>query len=133
MSQQYQSRLVARSMIPPAEGERRGEPTLAEDLLLLLFQPKSGMIIGENTLCYALAGAVLAELTLVERVTSTVTRQAVTSVQAVNGLAPEDNILRAALGLSIRRTPGGSVCAPRDRTEPPAAAPHPSHNARRHP
>src|SRR5690606_41316484 len=123
-SQQYQSRLVARSMIPPAEGERRGEPTLAEDLLLLLFQPKSGMIIGENTLCYALAGAMLAELTLDERVTSTVTRHAVTSVQAVNGLAPQDNNLRAALRLSIRRTPCGPVCVHRDRTASPNAAPY---------
>jgi hypothetical protein len=31
-------------------------PTLAEDLLLVLFQPDSGTIAGENTLYYVLAG-----------------------------------------------------------------------------
>jgi hypothetical protein len=45
------------------------EPTLAEDLLLLLFQPGSGTIAGENTLFYALGGAVLADLALHGHVT----------------------------------------------------------------
>jgi hypothetical protein len=45
------------------------EPTLAEDLLLLLFQPSSGTIAGENTLFYALGGAVLADLALHGHVT----------------------------------------------------------------
>ncbi|ADB29924.1 hypothetical protein Kfla_0806 [Kribbella flavida DSM 17836] len=45
------------------------EPTLAEDLLLLLFQPSSGTIAGENTLFYALGGAVLADLALQGHVT----------------------------------------------------------------
>jgi hypothetical protein len=35
---------------------------IAEDVLLALFQPASGTIAGENTLYYALGGAVLAEL-----------------------------------------------------------------------
>ncbi|MGC4938694.1 GOLPH3/VPS74 family protein [Kribbella sp. DT2] len=48
---------------------RAEEPTLAEDLLLLLFQPSSGTIAGENTLFYALGGAVLADLALHEHVT----------------------------------------------------------------
>ncbi|TWD82542.1 Golgi phosphoprotein 3 GPP34 [Kribbella amoyensis] len=39
-------------------------PTLAEDLLLLLFQPRSGTIAGENTLFYVLGGAVLADLAM---------------------------------------------------------------------
>ncbi len=37
-------------------------PLIAEDLLLLLFDPRSGTIAGEGTLFYTLAGAVLADL-----------------------------------------------------------------------
>lgn len=43
-------------------------PLVAEDLLLLLFDPRSGTIAGEGTLFYTLAGAVLAELALQGRV-----------------------------------------------------------------
>ena len=39
-------------------------PLLVDDVLLLLFQPSSGTIAGENTLFYVLGGAVLAELAL---------------------------------------------------------------------
>ncbi|GAA5100383.1 hypothetical protein GCM10025760_37640 [Microbacterium yannicii] len=39
-----------------------GGALLAEDLLLMLFQPDSGTFSGENTLFYVLGGAVLAEL-----------------------------------------------------------------------
>lgn len=39
-------------------------PLLAEDLMLLLFDPRSGTIAGEGTLFYALGGAVLADLAL---------------------------------------------------------------------
>ncbi|WP_431727098.1 GPP34 family phosphoprotein [Verrucosispora sp. TAA-831] len=46
-------------------------PTLADDLLLLLFQPRSGTIAGENTLFYVLAGAVLADLALGGHVATT--------------------------------------------------------------
>jgi hypothetical protein len=35
---------------------------IAEDVLLVLFQPSSGTIVGENTLFYVLAGAVLTDL-----------------------------------------------------------------------
>ena len=70
--------------------------TLAEDLLLPLFQPDSGTIAGENTLFYVLAGAVLADLALDERVTSTTTRAGVTRVAAVAGPAPADGLLRTA-------------------------------------
>ncbi|MGB4777389.1 GOLPH3/VPS74 family protein [Microbacterium sp.] len=72
------------------------QPTLAEDLLLVLFQPDSGTIAGENTLFYVLAGAVLAELALDERVTSTTAGLGVTSIRAVDGRAPADPILRSA-------------------------------------
>ncbi|WP_369372241.1 GPP34 family phosphoprotein [Promicromonospora sp. Populi] len=44
-------------------------PLIAEDLLLLLFDPRSGTIAGEGTLFYTLAGAVLTELVVEEHVT----------------------------------------------------------------
>ncbi|EOM77523.1 GPP34 family phosphoprotein [Rhodococcus rhodnii] len=44
-------------------------PTLAEDLLLLLFDPRSGTIAGEGTLFYTLGGAILAELARSGKVT----------------------------------------------------------------
>lgn len=48
---------------PTADG-----PLLVEDVLLLLFQPDSGSIAGENILFYVLAGAVLGDLALAGRV-----------------------------------------------------------------
>ena len=71
-------------------------PTLAEDLLLVLFQPDSGAIAGENTLYHVLAGAVLAELAFNESVTATTTITGSTSVEAVEGRAPSDEVLRLA-------------------------------------
>lgn len=71
-------------------------PTLAEDLLLVLFQPDSGAIAGENTLDHVLAGAVLAELAFNESVTATTTISGPTSVEAVEGRAPSDEVLRLA-------------------------------------
>lgn len=47
-----------------------GPSLIAEDLLLLLFQPKHGTIAGENTLFYALAGGVLTDLAFEDRVTT---------------------------------------------------------------
>ncbi|QDE35948.1 GPP34 family phosphoprotein [Microbacterium foliorum] len=44
------------------------EPLIVEDTLLLLFQPDSGIIAGENILFYVLGGAVLADLALAGRV-----------------------------------------------------------------
>jgi hypothetical protein len=44
-----------------------GGPLLVEDTLLLLFQPDSGSIAGENVLFYVLGGAVLADLALAGR------------------------------------------------------------------
>ena len=72
-----------------------GEPTLAEDLLLLLFQPDSGTIAGENILYYALAGAVLSDLALDERVTTTSERPSLAKVAVVPDAAPEDALLLA--------------------------------------
>ena len=102
MTQQPQEPLVGASAEAPAEAAGLGEPTLAEDLLLLLFQPDSGLqqgtgvIAGENTLFYVLAGAVLADLALDERVTTTTTRIGTVKVEAVEGRAPSDEILRSA-------------------------------------
>ncbi|WP_434740523.1 GOLPH3/VPS74 family protein [Micromonospora sp. SH-82] len=76
-------------------------PTLAENLLLLLFQPDAGLrsgtgaIAGENTLFYTLAGAVLADLTLGDHV-QTETSWGTTRVEAVAHRPPADTILRSA-------------------------------------
>jgi Golgi phosphoprotein 3 (GPP34) len=64
-------------------------------LLILLFQPDSGTISGENTLFYVLAGAVLADLALSERVTTTTTRMGAVAVEAVEGREPSDDLLRS--------------------------------------
>ncbi len=80
-------------------------PTLAEDLLLVLFQPDSGTIAGENTLADVLAGAVVAELAFNDSVTTTTSGTGVMSVVAVEGRAPSDEILRSAW-LRARDTPG---------------------------
>jgi hypothetical protein len=50
------------------EAERMSpDPLLVEDVLLLLFQPDSGSIAGENILFYVLGGAVLTDLALIGR------------------------------------------------------------------
>lgn len=55
--------------VEPGTGERvSAEPLLVEDTLLLLFQPDSGSIAGENILFYVLGGAVLADLALAGRI-----------------------------------------------------------------
>lgn len=46
----------------------RAEPLIAEDLMLLMMDDRSGAIAGAGTLMYALGGAVLAELALLGRV-----------------------------------------------------------------
>lgn len=71
-------------------------PTLAEDLLLLLFQPESGTIAGENTLFFVLGAAVLADLALENRVTATTSRGGSVTVRAVEGRAPDDELHRPA-------------------------------------
>ena len=83
-----------------------GAPTLAEDLLLVLFQPDSGTIAGENTLEHTLAGAVLAELALNGSVTITSTRTGFARVGAAEGRAPSDEILRPAWD-RLSDAPGG--------------------------
>ncbi|WP_454860061.1 GOLPH3/VPS74 family protein [Promicromonospora soli] len=70
------------------------EPLLVEDVLLLLFQPSSGVIVGENYLYYVLGGAVVADLTLRD-LTEAQEGRLVRRV-AAQGDAPHDDILRAA-------------------------------------
>lgn len=82
-------------------GPRLAPPTLAEDLLLLLFQPNSGtrgtgVIAGENTLYYVLAGAVLADLGLGEHVRTIPGWGGSTRVEAVADRPPADDVLRNA-------------------------------------
>ncbi|MEU8112378.1 GPP34 family phosphoprotein [Micromonospora sp. NPDC048947] len=71
---------------------RPDAPTLVEDLLLLLFQPRSGTIAGENTLFYVLGGAVLADLALGDHLTTTDRGR----VSSVAGHPPSDGLLRPA-------------------------------------
>jgi hypothetical protein len=70
-----------------------GTATLAEDLLLVLFQPDSATIAGEGTLFYTLGGAVLADLALSGQVRND---PGSTRVEAVAGDPPSDEILRSA-------------------------------------
>lgn len=69
-----------------------GAPTVADDLLLLLFQPDSGTIAGENTLFYVLAGAVVGELAMSGHVRT----DDAGKVAAVAERPPTDPILRSA-------------------------------------
>lgn len=78
-----------------ADGGADGELTLAEDLLLLLFQPQSGTIAGEGTLYYVLAGAVLADLGLSSHVRTGTGRLDGLTVEAVLDNPPSDHLLRA--------------------------------------
>lgn len=96
MTQQPEEPVVRDGSETPGEAEGLDAPTLPEDLLLLLFQPDSGTVAGESTLFYVLAGAVLADLALDERVTATTTRTGTVGVEAVQGRAPSDTILRPA-------------------------------------
>jgi hypothetical protein len=68
-------------------------PTLAEDLLLLLFQPSSGTIAGEGTLYYVLAGAVLTDLGFGEHIRTGTGVTGATTVIAVPGNPPADHLL----------------------------------------
>lgn len=70
------------------------QPTLAEDLLLVLFQPDSRTIAGENTLFYVLGGAVLAELAIGEHVRTDDGPIGTTRVAVTESDPPAEDILR---------------------------------------
>jgi hypothetical protein len=68
---------------------------IAEDVLLVLFQPSSGTIAGEGTLFYVLGGAVLTELAQQGRADVQDAGWRVTMISAV-GERPDDELLRHA-------------------------------------
>ena len=72
------------------------QPTLAEDLLLLLFQPESGTIAGETTLYYVLGAAVLAEMALTDDIAATTERSGTVTVAAVEQDRPPDELFHSA-------------------------------------
>ncbi|KJQ52728.1 hypothetical protein RS85_03622 [Microbacterium sp. SA39] len=72
------------------------EPLIVEDTLLLLFQPDSGTIAGENILFYVLGGAVLADLALAGRVQAE-EHGLFTRVRAAGAGEAPDPILEPAL------------------------------------
>jgi hypothetical protein len=68
---------------------------IAEDVLLVLFQPASGTIAGENTLFYVLGGAVLTDLAQQEKVELRDAGLRGTLISAA-GDRPDDELLRPA-------------------------------------
>lgn len=89
-------------------GRAQAEPTLAEDLMLLLFQPGSGAsgtgaIAGEGVLFYSLAGAVLSDLGLGGHVRGAEGRgDRVAATEAV----PADPLLRQAWDYLVEKPRG---------------------------
>jgi hypothetical protein len=78
---------------PPAESN---SPTLAEDLLLLLFQPESGTIAGETTLYYVLGAAVLADMALGDDIAATTERNGTVTVAAAERDRPSEELFHSA-------------------------------------
>lgn len=69
------------------------EPSLVEDVLLLLFQPDSGTIAGENILYYVLGGAAVADLALTGAVDVDDTRLFARPVSTTADERPADELL----------------------------------------
>lgn len=78
-------------------GTHLGEPLLVEDVLLLLFQPGSGSIAGENLLFYVLGGAALGDLSLQERIEVRKEGALTNRVHALDARTPVDEVLAPAL------------------------------------
>ncbi|WJL96619.1 GPP34 family phosphoprotein [Microbacterium sp. ET2] len=72
---------------PPADR------SLVEDVLLLLFQPQSRTIAGENILFYVLAGAAVTDLALSGRIETRQQRLFSRPVHAVGAARPTDELL----------------------------------------
>lgn len=92
MSDDLESRTTDGATARTADG-----PLLVEDVLLLLFQPDSGTIAGENILFYVLGGAVLGDLALTGRVEVHKHGALSTRVHAVGDPSSPDEILAPAL------------------------------------
>lgn len=73
------------------------ETLLVEDVLLLLFQPDSGTIAGENILFYVLGGAVLADLASMQLVELRKHNAFSSRVHLVGDASTADEILAPAL------------------------------------
>lgn len=69
-------------------------PLLVEDLMLLLFDPRSGTIAGEGTLFYTLAGALLADLALRDQLEVEEGRSLLGPKARAVGDRPDDELLR---------------------------------------
>lgn len=91
--------------VPATEGNQTesGEPdtipaerTLVEDVLLLLFQPDSGTIAGENILFYILGGAAVAELALTGRAEPRPTGLFSKPIHSIGTVPPTDELLAPA-------------------------------------
>jgi hypothetical protein len=78
--------------LPTADG-----PLLVEDVLLLLFQPDSGTIAGENILFYVLGGAILGDLALSGRVEVRPHGVLSSRVHAVGSPKSADELVASAL------------------------------------
>lgn len=76
-------------------GQADDAPLVVEDVLLLLYQPSSGAIAGENFLYYVLGGAVVADLALRGLAEVQETGWLVRRV-AARGDTPRDGVLRPA-------------------------------------
>lgn len=72
------------------------ERTLVEDVLLLLFQPDSGTIAGENILFYVLGGAAVAELALTGRAEPRPTGLFSKPIHPIGTVPPADALLAPA-------------------------------------
>ncbi|ALV47485.1 hypothetical protein MB46_07000 [Arthrobacter alpinus] len=83
-----------------------GARLLTEDVFLLLFQPASGTIAGENILFYVLAGAVLGDLALTERVEVRKHNALSTRVHTIGKAKPSDEILASAWSYAAEKPRG---------------------------
>ena len=91
--------LPATSVNQPDSGHHDASPadrTLVEDVLLLLFQPDSGSIAGENILFYVLGGAVVAELALTGRAEPRPTGLFSKPIHPIGTVPPADDLLAPA-------------------------------------
>lgn len=91
---------------PATQQQVLAAPSLVEDVLLLLFQPASGTIAGENTLFYVLGGAVLADLALAGRMEIRSSGRFSSAVHVLGATPPDDELLRPAWGYAAQKPRG---------------------------
>ncbi|MFB8188195.1 GPP34 family phosphoprotein [Microbacterium sp. NPDC055988] len=92
MTDQYDARSTNDALSP-----HLGDPLLVEDVMLLLFQPDSGSIAGENILFYVLGGAALGDLALQERIEVRKEGALTNRIHALDPHAVPDELLAPAL------------------------------------